>query len=79
MSNVYTYCQWGLENKILDRWMFYFLRLIDLDLSRFDAAPLIAFTATKEIDYEIETDGCIATRCGVDRTGQRAYTQASGG
>jgi hypothetical protein len=28
-----------------------------LDLSRFDAAPLIAFTATKEIDYETETDG----------------------
>jgi hypothetical protein len=28
-----------------------------LDLSRFDAAPLIAFTATKEIDYGTETDG----------------------
>jgi DNA-binding transcriptional regulator LsrR (DeoR family) len=27
-----------------------------VDLSRFDAAPLIAFTATKEIDYGTETD-----------------------
>jgi hypothetical protein len=30
-----------------------------LDLSRFDAAPLIAFTATKETDYGTETDGRI--------------------
>ncbi len=28
-----------------------------LDLSRFDAAPLIAFTATKEMRYGTETDG----------------------
>ena len=28
-----------------------------LDLSRFDAAPLIAFTATKETDYGTKTDG----------------------
>ena len=28
-----------------------------LDLSRFDAAPLIAFTVTKETDYGTETDG----------------------
>ena len=34
-----------------------------LDLSRFDAAPLIAFTATKEIDYGTETDGRIPQRC----------------
>lgn len=27
-----------------------------LDLSRFDAAPLIAFTATKETDYGTETN-----------------------
>ncbi|SHK65956.1 hypothetical protein SAMN05444000_1584, partial [Shimia gijangensis] len=33
--------------------------LIKLDLSRFDAAPLIAFTATKETDYGTETDGRI--------------------
>ena len=31
--------------------------LRDLDLSRFDAAPLIAFDATKETDYGTETDG----------------------
>ena len=31
----------------------------DMDLSRFDAAPLIAFTATKETDYGTETDGRI--------------------
>jgi hypothetical protein len=30
-----------------------------LDLSRFDAAPLIAFTATKETHYGTETDGRI--------------------
>ncbi len=28
-----------------------------LDLSRFDAAPLIAFTAPKETEYGTETDG----------------------
>ncbi|MCD9150135.1 DUF3732 domain-containing protein, partial [Pseudophaeobacter sp. MA21411-1] len=37
-----------------------------LDLSRFDAAPLIAFTATKETDYGTETDGRIPARCGAD-------------
>ncbi|MBB3995914.1 hypothetical protein GGR95_003580, partial [Sulfitobacter undariae] len=31
-----------------------------LDLSRFDAAPLIAFTVTKEINYGTETDGRIS-------------------
>ncbi|MEL7179630.1 MAG: hypothetical protein AAFN63_07340 [Pseudomonadota bacterium] len=31
----------------------------DMDLSRFDAAPLIAFTATKETNYGTETDGRI--------------------
>ena len=30
-----------------------------MGLSRFDAAPLIAFTATKETDYGTETDGRI--------------------
>lgn len=30
-----------------------------MDLSRFDAAPLIAFTATKEMNYGTETDGRI--------------------
>jgi len=34
-----------------------------MDLSRFDAAPLIAFTATKEIDYWTETDGRIPPGC----------------
>ncbi|WP_301070159.1 hypothetical protein [Pseudooceanicola sp.] len=29
----------------------------NLGLSRFDAAPLIALTATKETDYGTETDG----------------------
>ncbi|MCD9150146.1 hypothetical protein, partial [Pseudophaeobacter flagellatus] len=47
------------------------LKLLDatlalLDLSRFDAAPLIAFTATKETDYGTETDGRIPARCGAD-------------
>ena len=43
---------------------YYFLRLREIiayeleavDLSRFDAAPLIAFTATKETDYGTETN-----------------------
>ena len=38
-----------------------------MDLSRFDAAPLIAFTATKEINYGTETDGRISARCGAYR------------
>ncbi|MGA9412840.1 MAG: hypothetical protein WBV78_20670, partial [Roseobacter sp.] len=29
----------------------------DMDLSRFDAAPFIAFTAPNETDYGTETDG----------------------
>ena len=44
-----------------------------LDLSRFDAAPLIAFTATKEIDYGTETDGRIPPGCGAYRADQWAY------
>jgi hypothetical protein len=50
----------------------------DLDLSRFDAAPLIAFTATKETDYGTETDGGIPARCGAYRIDQWANTQAGG-
>jgi hypothetical protein len=47
-----------------------------LDLSRFDAAPLIAFTATKETDYGTETNRRIPPGCGAYRPDQRAYTQA---
>ena len=43
------------------------------DLSRFDAAPLIAFTATKESYYGTETDGRIPPRCGAYRVDQWAY------
>ena len=32
------------------------IRQHNVDLSRFDAAPLIAFTATKETDYGTETN-----------------------
>ncbi|SHH71630.1 hypothetical protein SAMN04488044_3074, partial [Cognatishimia maritima] len=32
---------------------------MNVDLSRFDAAPLIAFTAAKETNYGTETDGRI--------------------
>jgi hypothetical protein len=49
-----------------------------LDLSRFDAALLIAFTATKETDYGTETDGRIPPRCSADRTDQWAYAQTGG-
>ncbi|MBI1492869.1 hypothetical protein [Halocynthiibacter styelae] len=47
-------------------------KMYDLDLSRFDAAPLIAFTATKETDYGTETDGRIPPRCGAYRADQWA-------
>lgn len=36
-----------------------------VDLSRFDAATLIAFAATRETDYVIETGGRIPARCRV--------------
>ncbi|MDG1421154.1 MAG: ankyrin repeat domain-containing protein [Tateyamaria sp.] len=49
-----------------------------LDLSRFDAAPLIAFTVTKETDYGIETDGGIPPRCGGYCADQWAYPQTGG-
>ena len=52
--------------------------LLKLDLSRFDAAPLIAFTATKEIYYGTETDGRIPPRCGAYRADQWANAQAGG-
>ena len=39
-----------------------------LDLSRFDAAPLIAFIATKEMNYGNETNGRISQGCGAYRT-----------
>ena len=44
----------------------------DVDLSRFDAAPLIAFTLPKEIDYGTETDRGIPPRCGAYCTDQWA-------
>jgi len=43
-----------------------------LDLSRFDAASLIAFTVTKETDYWTETDGGIPPRGSADCTDQWA-------
>jgi len=43
-----------------------------MDLTRFDAAPLIAFTARKEINYGTETDGRIPLGCGSDRADQWA-------
>ena len=49
-----------------------------VDLSRFDAAPLIAFTATKETDYGTETDERIPQGCGAYRADQRADTQTGG-
>jgi hypothetical protein len=52
--------------------------LVTMDLSRFDAAPLIAFTVTKETDYGIETDGRIPPRCGAYCADQWAYPQTGG-
>jgi hypothetical protein len=51
---------------------------IHMDLSRFDAAPLIAFTATKETDYGTETDERIPQGCGAYRADQWADTQTCG-
>jgi hypothetical protein len=42
-----------------------------VDLSRFDAAPLIAFTAIKETDYGTWKNGRIPQGCGTDRVDQR--------
>jgi transposase len=39
---------------------------LQMDLSRFDAAPLIAFIATKETDYGTEANRRIQARCGAD-------------
>ncbi|SCZ73242.1 hypothetical protein SAMN04488118_11656 [Epibacterium ulvae] len=41
-----------------------------VDLSRFNAALLIAFIAAKETDYGTETDGRIPLRCSADRADQ---------
>ena len=43
-----------------------------LELSRFDAVLLRAFTATKETDYGTETDGRIPPGYGAYRTNQWA-------
>ena len=51
---------------------------LEMDLSRFDAAPLIAFTATKETNYGIETDGRIPPGCGAYGAEQWADAQAGG-
>ncbi|MEY8099330.1 hypothetical protein AB9F29_18195 [Falsihalocynthiibacter sp. S25ZX9] len=52
--------------------------VLKLDLSRFEAVPLIAFFATKEIDCGTETDGRIPARCGAYRADQWAHAQTSG-
>ena len=49
-----------------------------LDLSRFDAAPLIAFTVTKETDYGTETDGRIPPRCSTHRVNQWVDAETGG-
>ena len=49
------------KDKLLEVWF-----QDKVDLSRFDAAPLIAFTVTKETDYGTETDGGIPPRCSAD-------------
>ena len=59
----------GISTKSLYTWKSQFAKL---DLSRFDAAPLIAFTATKETDYGTETDGRIPPRCGAHSADKRA-------
>ncbi len=46
--------------------------LVKVVLSRFDTAPLIAFTATKGTDYGTETDGRISQGPGSNRARQWA-------
>ena len=56
-----------------------FAKLKDwLDMSRFDAAPLIAFIAAKETGYWTETDGGIPPRCSADCIDQRADAETVG-
>ena len=51
--------------------------VVEVDLSRFDTAPLIAFTVAKETDYWVETDGRIPPRCSADCTDWRADAETS--
>ena len=53
--------------------------VVTLDMSRFDAAPLIAFIVTKETDYWTKTDGRIPARCGAYRADQRADAETGCG
>ena len=52
---------------------------ISLDLSRFDAAPLIAFIATKEMNYGTETDGRIPGKDAVRIALSSGLTSQAGG
>ena len=54
------------------------MKFEEMDLSRFDVAPLIAFTVTKETDCGTATNRQIQARCGAHRTEKWAYTQMSG-
>ena len=49
-----------------------------MDLSRFDAVPLIVFIATKEMNYGTETDGRIPPRCGAYSADERAGAETGG-
>ena len=51
---------------------------LDVDLLRFDTAPLIAFTVTKQTNYGTETDGGISLRCGTHRVNQWIDTETGG-
>jgi hypothetical protein len=63
-----TKVRFGIVVSTGERNTLFFEKMVDL--SRFDAAPLIAFTATKETDYGTETDGPFAF-------GSKIVTQAS--
>ena len=51
---------------------------LDVDLSRFDTAPLIAFTVTKQTNYRTETDGRIPPRCGTHQVNQWVDAETGG-
>jgi len=53
------------------------IEVTSMDLSRFECRSFEAFTATKETDYGLKTDGRIPPRCGAyraDTVGLKAHS-----
>jgi AcrR family transcriptional regulator len=78
VSKPSLYREFGSDDGLKDAVLDLYREMVLLDLSRFDAAPLIAFIATKEMNYGTETDGRISQGRGADRVEQWADAQAGG-